>query len=299
MIRLNPPSPGFASATVFLSASLWGLYWLPLRALEEWGIEGGWAVAALNLPAAMVLLPLVVWTWSRHRPYLREAAIIGVMTGLGLALYASGLIYSSVVRATLLFYLTPVWATLLGIFWLGEHASWPRWAAIGVGLVGLLLLVSGGGSVPLNIGDLYALLSGMFWAIGASMIVRYSKVPVPGMIIVQFLATSLFAILLGGAVATIAMPGATAIRESAGVATATSVLVFLPAVWSIFWAQKYLFPGRAGLLMMSEALTAVISASLLLPEERMSLVEWTGALLIISACLIEILLTPREHARST
>ena len=75
-----------------------------------------------------------------------------------------------------------------------------------------------------------------------------------------------------------------------------SIVAFLPAVCVLFWAQKFLFPGRVGLLMMSEVLTAVITASLLLPEERMSVVEWTGAALIIGACLVEVFLTPQERS---
>ena len=106
-MRFNPPSQGFASSVVFFSAALWGLYWIPLRYLEGLGIGGGWAVALLNLPAGVALLPLVLLAWRRHRAHMGQALAIGIFTGLGLALYASGLIYSSVVRATLLFYLTP------------------------------------------------------------------------------------------------------------------------------------------------------------------------------------------------
>ena len=61
-MRLDPPTPGFASAAVFLSASLWGLYWIPLRHLEDQGVGGGWAVALLNLPAAIVLALVAVYT---------------------------------------------------------------------------------------------------------------------------------------------------------------------------------------------------------------------------------------------
>jgi drug/metabolite transporter (DMT)-like permease len=38
----------------------------------------------------------------------------------------------------------------------------------------------------------------------------------------------------------------------------------------------------------------VLSASILLPEEAMSLVEWGGAILIVGACLIEVLATPSD-----
>lgn len=298
-MRLNPPTPGFASIVMFASASLWGLYWMPLRYLEGLGIEGAWAIALLNIPAAVVLGIVTIVRWSGHRGFLRQSLAIGVFTGAALALYGSGLIHSSVVRATLLFYLTPVWATLIGIFWLGERAAWQRWAAIAAGLVGLLLLMSGGGSVPLNIGDLFAILSGVVWAMGAAMIVRFERTPVPGMVTVQFICTALIAVLLGAVTATASItPPAPGIVATAAPATiAISVLIFLPAVSVIFWAQKFLFPGRAGLLMMSEVLMAVLSASLLIPEEQMSPVEWCGAALIVFACLAEVLLTPNQAPR--
>ena len=299
-MRLTPPSTGFASLVMFVSASLWGLYWMPLRYLEGLGIEGAWAIAVLNIPAAVVLGIVTLVRWSGHRGFLLQSAAIGVFTGAALALYGSGLIHSSVVRATLLFYLVPVWATLIGIFWLGEKAAWQRWAAIAAGLVGLLLLLSGGGSVPLNIGDLFAILSGMVWAMGAAMIVRFERVPVPGMVTVQFVCTSVIAVLLGATTATASIqPPETGVLISAAPSTiAISVLIFLPAVSVIFWAQKFLFPGRAGLLMMSEVLMAVLSASLLIPEERMSALEWCGAALIVAACLAEVLLTPNQAPRA-
>jgi drug/metabolite transporter (DMT)-like permease len=292
-MQLNPPSPGFASAVVFFSASLWGLYWIPLRFLEDQGVGGGWAVALLNLPAAIVLALIVLWQWGRHRGQLGKAIAIGVLTGFGLALYASGLIYSSVVRATLLFYLTPVWATLIGMVWLGERACWQRWAAIIGGFGGLTLLVSGGGSVPLNIGDLFAFFSGVFWAFGAAMIMRFGAVPVPGMTMFQFAFTALGAIMLGYIAGTVELPTADVVARVMPMATLLSIVAFLPAVCVLFWAQKFLFPGRVGLLMMSEVLTAVITASLLLPEERMSAIEWTGAALIVGACLVEVFLMPQ------
>ena len=292
-MRFNPPSQGFASSVVFFSAALWGLYWIPLRYLEGQGISGGWAVALLNLPAGVALLPLVLLAWGRHRAHMGQALAIGILTGLGLALYASGLIYSSVVRATLLFYLTPVWATLIGLFWLGERASWQRWAAIGAGLGGLLLLVSGGGSVPLNVGDLFALLSGVFWALGAAMIKRYDQVPLAGMTMFQFLITGLAAVILIQAAGIAEVPALDLLTAALPAAGLMSLLAFLPAVILLFWAQKFLFPGRVGLLMMSEVLTAVLTASLFLPEERLSAVEWAGAALIVGACLIEVVLIPQ------
>ena len=297
-MRLDSPTANFASAAVFLSAAFWGLYWMPLRFLEAQGLDGVWSVAFLNMPAALLLSVVVCLQWRANRDHIHRALLIGLFTGIGLALYACGLVYSSVVRATLLFYLTPVWATLIGIFWLDERAGWQRWAAMAVGLCGLALLVSGGGSVPLNIGDLYALLSGLFWALGAAMIKRFGSVPLTGMTMFQFAVTALTACILGYASGLTEWPEKELILQVMPFASAVSILAILPAVVILFWAQKFLFPGRVGLLMMSEVLAAVITASLLLPEERMSGVEWAGAVLIVSACLMEVLLTPQNAPKS-
>lgn len=281
-----------ASVAVFVSASLWGLYWLPLRYLESQGMDGGWAVALLNVPAALILLGIVAWRWAEYRAQLKQALLIGFFTGMGLALYATGLVYSSVVRVTLFFYLTPVWATLIGIYWLGETANAQRWIAIVGGLAGLGLLVSGGESADFNIGDVYALLSGVFWALGAAMINRYSSVPLAGMTLFQFIFTAFGAIALGAIAGAQEMPGLQLLLDAVPLMTAVSWLVLLPSVLIVFWAQKLLFPGRVGLLMMSEVLVAVASASILIPEETMSALEWCGAVLIIGACLVEVLASP-------
>ncbi len=288
-MRFSQPSIGFASTAVFLSASLWGLYWVPLRYLESKGIDGLWAIAMLNFPAALVLFMIVTCQWQLHRDYIQRAILIGIFTGLGIGLYAAGLVYSSVVRATLLFYLTPVWGTLIGIFWLGEKAGWQRWAAIVLGLFGLLLLVSGEGSVPLNIGDVFGFFSAVFWALGAAMIKRFETVTLAPMTMLQFLFTSLTAIVLSYLFGASQLPDFGLIRSYSPMTALISILVILPSVAVVFWAQKFLFPGRVGLLMMSEVLVAVISASIFLPDERMALIEWAGAVLIISACLIEVL----------
>ncbi len=262
--------------------------------MEAQGIDGAWAVTLLNLPAGIVLIVPVLWHWSRHRPYLKQALAIGLFTGFALALYGIGIAYTSVVRATMLFYLTPVWATLIGIFWLGERAVWQRWVAIGSGLAGLALLLSGGSTVPLSIGDLYAILSGVVWAIGAAMIMRFEGVPLPSMLSAQFFFTAIAAFILGGIAGAVEIPELDQLRTVAPMSVGISLLAFVPAVGVLFWAQKFLFPGRVGLLMMSEAMTAVVTASIFLPEERMSVIAWIGAALIVGACLLEVLLSPSE-----
>ncbi len=91
-----------------MAVAIWGLYWVPLREIEALGLTATWGVAFFNACPLIVLFPYVIWNRKIHVQHLRAVAIIGLMTSLGLTFYASGLVYSSVIRVTLLFYLTPI-----------------------------------------------------------------------------------------------------------------------------------------------------------------------------------------------
>ena len=192
------PSNRFASLAVLIAAGIWGLYWIPLRYLAGLGVREDWAVALINIPAAFVALALFLWQFRSQLPHLRRGALIGVFMGLTVALFIIGLVLSSVVRVTLLFYLAPIWSTLIGSYWLKEEVTRGRWIAIAIGLLGLGFLVSqGGGQVPLNIGDALGFLSGITWAVGGAMIKRYGEVPMPTLLLFQFCLASVFALLFG------------------------------------------------------------------------------------------------------
>lgn len=296
---LSSPGTKLASLVVFISASLWGVYWMPLHYLEGQGISGTTAVALLNLPAALPLLLLMLWQWQRYRGFIQHALIIGILTGLAIAFYSSGVVYSSVVRSTLLFYLTPVWATLIEMFWLREKVTANRWLAVTGGLIGMTLLLSNSSSVALGIGDVLAFLSGIFWALGAAMIKRFDQVPLPGMTGFQFLFTGLAAISVGYLMQTETPVTTAQLMNVAPVVGPLSMAIILPSVLAVFWGQKFITPGRASLLMMSEVLVAVISASLLLPNEKMTLIEWSGAVLIISACFFEVFSTSAKASEKS
>ena len=284
MTRLSP------SLVLFISASFWGLYWVPLRQIETLGLTGTWGVALFNAGPLIVLIPWLVRNRASQMQNLRAVAIIGLVAGTGMSLYASGLIYSSVIRVTLLFYLTPIWSTIFGVLWLSERLRPGRIAAIVLGLTGLWLLLANNDPTvrPLNAGDLMALLSGVFWGLGATGLKKWPQAPTMITTACQLFVTSVVCILLGLFVFDDALPGADVILSALPIALGASILVLLPSVIAIFWASKRLFPGRVGILMMSEVLVAIPSASLLLPDEMMSFWQWVGGAIILIACLVEV-----------
>lgn len=290
MASPEAPNALFPSLAVAACAAFWGLYWWPLRAIEAMGAPGVWAVVAFNLPA--LLAAALVWA---ARPGWRGAPAgpvlaAGGLAGAGLGFYAMGLVETSVVRATLLFYLTPFWGTLFAIAMLGERPGGARWTALIMGLGGLALTL---GLTPEDLdltfgaGEALGLVSGVAWAGAAVIIRREERLPATPLVCVQFAATVAVAAVAALALGHPPPPAATL----AGAATswpALPSLVILASLFGIFWAMGRLSPGRSGLLMMTEVVVAVVSAALLLPEEALGPWEWLGAALIIGAGAFEV-----------
>jgi drug/metabolite transporter (DMT)-like permease len=287
----NASSDKTLSIALALSAGVWGLYWYPLRTIEHAGITGSWSVVFFNACPLILLCPLLLFQLRRLIGILGPTLLAASMIGLAFTLYANGLVETTIIRATMLYYLTPVWSTLIGVIWLSEPLTRARIIAIVVAFLGLFLLLSNGESSehPLNMGDLYSLLSGVFWAIGVATLNRWSNIPILPLATVIFFSTTVLSALFAGVLQAHPLPDLTMLKAAFPTAAFWSICVFLPCFCIIFRVSQILFPGRVGILAMSEVVVAVISASILVPEERMLLMQWVGATAIVLAGLIEVL----------
>ena len=274
-----------------LSAGVWGLYWLPLRSIEELGVTASWSVVLFNACPLVVLVPLLLFNYQQLKGLVGPTILAGLMIGIAFNLYANGLLETTVARATLLYYLTPIWSTLLGVVWLSEPLTKARIIAIGVALIGLFLLLSHASSSnqALNIGDLYSFMSGIFWAIGVSVLNRWATIPILPLLAFTFLATTLFSALTAGLLPANPVPDLQAVKMALPAAAFWAIFIFVPSFFIIFRISQLLFPGRVGILTMTEAIVAIVSAAILIPEESMLLLQWLGAGAIIMAGLIEVL----------
>ncbi len=282
---------GVASAGLVLGGALWGLYWLPARAFERNGLDGAWPVVLIYLVASLGMLPLI---WRQRRviaDHWRALLVCGMLTGTAFTLYATSVLLTEVVRAILLFYLTPVWATLLGMLLLGERLTLARGAALVLGLAGLLVVLgtSGGLPWPRNSGDWMALISGIIWAYGSLQLYKLGDVALSE----QVMAFTLGSLVAAGAVLIL---GGQAMNGTPSLATVTAalpwallmVLYVFPALILTIWPATLLSPGRVGLLLMSEVVIGVASAAVW-SGEPFGLREALGSALIVGAGLVEVL----------
>ncbi len=278
------------SIALVISAAVWGLYWIPLRSIEATGLSGAWSVVLFNACPLLVLLPVLLFKLRSIRGIIGPTLIAALLIGSAFTFFGNGLVETTVIRATMLYYLTPVWSTLVGVLWLSEFLTKARIIAIFVALIGLYLLLSGGGLTgqPINIGDLYSLLAGIFWAFSLAALKRWPGIPTTPLTALIFIVTTLLSILFALAPGNISVPEVNMIVSALPTAMFWSIIILLPTFFVIFEISKKLFPGRVAILTMSEVMVAVISASILLPGESMIWVQWVGALAIVAAGLIEV-----------
>jgi drug/metabolite transporter (DMT)-like permease len=260
---------------IFLASSFWGVLWVPMRHIEAMGLSGLWVVVLFHFLPAFAMLPLIVRTAPSLGSDWGRAAVAGALMGAGFALYALGLVVASVTKTVILFYMTPIWSTVIAYFVLRERAGWGRWLAIAAALVGCALVTGvSRDELRFDAADLLGLLSGLFWAWGSVMIRRYDGL--------NFVTVSFLQYLFGGIMALLAalylgdpIPQLNALLQAIPPAFLASVVVFLPSVLLIFRIMQYVSPGLVGILMLSEALVAAVSAAFWLGE-TLSSTQWIG-----------------------
>ena len=297
LLRRRPdliPSLGVALASV-----LWGLFWLPLRYLDERGLEGGWTGLALFAVSTALLLPLAVRRWRHLTAGGFGLVLTGLITGAAFPLYSTGLLLTDVVRVLLLFYLTPAWSTLFGFFLLGERITLARAGALILGIAGLMVVlgIDQGLPLPRNAGDWMALLSGLLWSYGTLRVYRDDRV--------GFFEQS-FAFMAGACLVSIglvalpiegmgAAPGPDVIRATLLPLSLMVLFLVLPVVLLTLGAARLLSPARVGLLLMGEVVVGVGSAAIL-TDEPFGLRELLGTTLVLAAAGVEVM--QRQPARA-
>lgn len=279
------------SVTLAAGAALWGLYWIPIRAIEEAGVQAFWTGPVIFGASTLVFFPLLVLRFGNYVKHWRHILLPGLLAGFAFALYIASLNLTDVVRAILLFYLSPLWSTLLGMLILKERLTPNRVIALVLAFAGLyvVLVVENGLPWPRNTGDWFALLSGLCWSIasvklfqdGAQMVLEK---------VITFVVCALFMSLLlilwqqgdwSG------MPSGETLLAGWPWIVFIAV-VMLPITWMTIWPAMLLSPGRVGMLLLCEVLVGVSSAALLL-DEPFGLREFCGAALIVTAGVVEVL----------
>ena len=270
------------------AGAVWGLFWIPLRELEDAGFQGLWITVVYFLIPALCLIPVTIWRWKYVKRGGFQLQLTAIISGGALLLYSTSIVYTDVVRAILLFYLTPVWGIILGRIFLGDKISTPRVIAMILAIIGMLTIFGLGAKFPLpqNLGDWLGLCSGFMWAIAMVLINKnknHSTIELTVGFFQWSLILSLFAAVL---LSPDSLPSFDKIVPVIPLMLTFMVLLILPGTYASLWGPKYLNPGVVGLLFMTEIVVGAISVAIL-AGEPFGIREITGVLFIAGASMLE------------
>ncbi len=290
---------------VVIGAALWGLFWIPLRFLDDQGVTGLWAI---TLVMAASVIPAGIWLiWKNKLIALQSLAcwLIGCALGLSIVGYFIGVIVSDVIRVVFLFYLLPVWTTLAARIFYKEPITPVRLLVITTALLGMWLLLGGGEAIPLpsNVGDWCGLLAGFCWGTSLALIRGKEDVNAVGLIFTTGTAAAIIAavagilVLASGNTALAAVPVVDSWTLVILATLVFSVLLLYPSLLGQLWGAQRIAAPTAALLTMSEVLVATLSAYVLIGT-TLNKVSMVGAGIILMAVLIDIAMQYKQANQS-
>ena len=282
-----------------ISAGAWGIYWLPQRILEEGGLTGGWGTISQMIIGVILLLPIAIWRKAKGKTTGLEIPLTGFLIGGGFICYALSFLLTDVVRALILFYMTPIWTTIFEILFLKKRPGLERVLTLSLALGGLWIVFSKQTVIPLpeNSGDWLALAGGALFSAG---LVRLELIKTDGVfpiIFSFFFFGSIFNIVAGFLLKEYLgpVPPIEAFVSMALFLIIISVFYFIPTGIVIFWSPSKLGAGLCSILFLSEIVVGVITSSIL-TNEPFGWREITGSSLIVIGGVLAVVLAPNKKA---
>ena len=279
-----------AVGALIVAGLLWGTAWMPLKYFGAKGLNG---VALTMLSYGLVGLVSLPWlvhrraSWWQQRHHVLLIALAG---GGANICFLTALVSGEVVRVMLLFYLAPVWGVLGGRIFLAEPFTRLRLIAVVCAVAGAALILGGPSALgaPVSLVDVLALASGMLYASQNIATRAADRTPLDAKALVVFVGCGVLSVLIvigsGQSLPPLPAPLIGQLFGFAGV-------WMLAAMVITAYGVTHLEAGRSAVLLVFELLVAAISA-MWIGGERLSGIEWVGAVLIAGAALLEARVAP-------
>ena len=288
-----------ASAIVLATGMFWGIYWLPVRAIADLGLDGAWGTGAITLAAVLFLLPFAL----AKKGALREANLVGVASvalgGGAFALYSIGFLYGKVALVVLLWFFSPVWSVLIAKYLLRWQVPKLRLIAIAVGLCGLFIMLGGDGGIPIpgSLGEWMAFVGGLLWALATAGMRLKSQLPPAPAALLFALGAAATSFLFAPFLEPVPRVALSDLSTMAVNVLLTGGLWWGASIAALMWATVRLDPARVGILLMTEVIFGAVTATIF-AGESLSPSEMIGGSLVILCGLLEVWPTKAESGRS-
>ena len=289
-----------AKIACLYAGGVWGLFWIPLRALEDAGLHGLWVTVVYFLVPTLCLLPVGIWRWKHFQAGGFQLQVTAMVSGGALLLYSTSIVYTEVVRAMLLFYLTPIWGTIFARIFLGDVITPLRIFTILIAIAGMLTIFGLGVQFPMpkNIGDWMGIGSGILWAVAMVRLRMDQNISALDMSLGFFLWSLILSFLAAMILAPSYIPSVAETLPTMPLLLIFMALLILPGTYASLWGPKFLSPGLVGLLFMTEIVVGSISVAFL-AGEPFGVREITGIFLIVGASLLEPIISLAQRSNKS
>jgi drug/metabolite transporter (DMT)-like permease len=282
----NPSRPFYPTASIVLGATLWGVIWYPMRLLEQGGLAGIWLTLAIYATALIVSLPVTY----RAIPELSRSplwlALLVVTAGWTNIAFVEAVLEGNILRVLLLFYLSPLWATLMGWLLLRERLSRLGVASLAIAMAGALFMLwnpETGTPWPESRADWLALTSGFAFALSNVATRRVQDASVATKVFCVWSGVTVMALVLlpvfGSALPEISWP-------VAGGAVLLGVGILLMTLL-IQYGVTHLPVYRSAVITFVELVAGAISQHWL-TDEVVATREWIGGALIVAGAYLAV-----------
>ena len=279
--------------TVIISSLFWGTYWIPLRLIDKDNSSSIWPIFLTFFLLSLILIKPLIKSYYNLIINKNYYFFLGCFfAALAISLYSESLLRGEIAKVVVLFYLCPVWGTILARIFLKHKLNFHRIISIILGLAGLQIILGfeNGIALPSSIVELIAILAGLIWAISniffhlAHTTSSWEKTS-----LTSFFVPFCFLLLC-------LIPGGRNIEIDNNLLNFSLIYVWilsfaiiwlLPSISLIFQSVEILDPGRLNLLLAFEVVVGILSAALL-TIEVIGIKELLGAFFIISACFVDV-----------
>lgn len=275
-----------ADLLLLLTAALWGFAFVMQKSAMT-SVAPLTFIAARAAVSMVVLAPLAMWEarqTMRRLPakFYALTAVAALIFTCGSALQQTGLMTATVTSAS---FLTALYAVCTPFaVWIIFRAPPAAivWPAAALSLVGVWLL--GGATVgALSVGDSLVVLSAPLWAVHIILTGLAAQAGRPFLFTaVQFAAVATLAAVAAVSFETPSL----ALLADAGWEIAYVGLISTALTFTLFViAMRHAPPAEAAIILSTENLFASLAGALVLGE-RLGLINWLGAIVIVAAVLL-------------
>jgi len=271
---------GYPALAMMAGATMWGVIWYPMRLLEAGGLMGIWLTLIMYGAAWVVSLPYTARSVSeffRQPGWLAALMLSSAWTNIA---FVEAVLEGNILRVLLLFYLSPLWATLMGWLFLRERINRIGFASLAIAMIGALSMLWNpvlGAPWPQGKADWMALTSGFAFAVSIVVTRKLHDVSIEAKVLSVWAGVSILAI---GMLVFYSIPFPQVAPSVYGGAIVLGVLGILVMTALVQYGVTHMPVHRSAVLALIELVAGAISQQWL-TDEVVTVREWLGGCLIV------------------